>query len=61
VSEQETRENRSRESGTDELPYVIVTAQKFVALDRGDDANGALGARLGALNTPEAANADRTR
>jgi hypothetical protein len=29
---------------------VFVAAEKFVALDRGDDANGAFVARLGALD-----------
>jgi hypothetical protein len=39
---------------------VFVAAEKFVALNRGDDANGAFIARLGALNAAEAAHANRT-
>src|SRR5712664_2820139 len=40
------------------LLFVFLGAQKFVALDGGDDANGALVARFGALNTSEATNAN---
>ena len=38
---------------------VFVAAKEFVALDRGDDANGAFVARLGALDAAEAAHAYR--
>jgi hypothetical protein len=39
---------------------IFVAAKEFVALDRGDDANGAFVARLGALDAAEAAHAYRT-
>ena len=39
---------------------VFLAAEKFVALDCGDDANGAFVARLGALDAAEAAHAYRT-
>jgi hypothetical protein len=42
------------------LLRVILTAEKFVALDGGDYADGAFVAGLGALNAAEAAHADRT-
>src|ERR1700745_2128675 len=43
------------------LANVLVTAQKLVAFDGRDDADGAFVARLGALHAGEAANADRAR
>jgi len=43
------------------LLRVFVAAEEFVAFDRGDDANGAFVARLGALDATEAAHAYRTR
>jgi hypothetical protein len=42
------------------LPRVVVAAEEFVALDRGDYANGAFVAWLGALDAAEAAHAYRT-
>ena len=41
------------------LLRVVLAAEKFVALDRGDYADGAFVARLGALHAAEAAHADR--
>jgi hypothetical protein len=42
------------------LLRVILTAEKFVALDGGDYADGAFVAGLGALNAAEAAHTNRT-
>src|SRR5712664_148272 len=50
------RENRSCRPCVCAWFFVILGAQKFVALDGGDDANGALVARFGALNASEATN-----
>src|SRR4029077_2919429 len=50
------RSERARNLGN--LLFVFVAAQKFVALDRGHYANGALVARFGALNASEATNPD---
>jgi len=43
-----------------ETSVVFVAAQKFVALDRGDDANGRLVTRFGALDPAEATDTDRS-
>jgi len=40
-----------------EILFIFVAAEKLVALDGGDDADGAFVARLGALNAAETANA----
>ncbi len=50
------RSKRARNLGN--LLFVFFAAQEFVALDGGDYANRALIARFGALNAPEATNAN---
>jgi hypothetical protein len=48
-----------QKSGERLLRVVFLTAEKFVALDGGDNADGAFVAGLGALHAAEAAHADR--
>jgi hypothetical protein len=43
------------------LPRVFFAAEEFVALDRGDNADGTFVARLGPLDAAKAAHAHRTR
>jgi hypothetical protein len=49
-----------QKSGERLLRVVFRAAEKFVALDSGDNADGAFIAGLGALHAAEAAHADRT-